>query len=122
MINNILLIIFPSQLFQKKYINKIFNNDDNNFIILWEHDYFFKEFLYHKMKLAFHRCTMKKYYDDLSSKYKKLYVENISNNHQKQIIEFIKNNKINQIVFFNPIEKELLNSINTLISLICFLF
>lgn len=111
MINNILLIIFPSQLFQKKYINKIFNNDDNNFIILWEHDYFFKEFLYHKMKLAFHRCTMKKYYDDLSSKYKKLYVENISNNHQKQIIDFIKNNKINQIVFFNPIEKKLINLI-----------
>jgi deoxyribodipyrimidine photolyase-related protein len=113
--NNNLLIIFPSQLFEKKYIDKIFNYDNNNnfIIVIWEHEYFFTRYPYHKMKLVLHRSTMQKYYDDLSSKYKKYYIENISKNHNNQIIEIIKKHKINKISLFNPIEKDLINLINS---------
>ena len=71
--SNILLILFPSQLFDDKIINKIINyntKSKNLHIILWEHPYFFTKYKYHKLKLAFHRATMKKFYDDLNKKYK----------------------------------------------------
>ena len=114
--NNILLIIFPNQLFDIKYIEKILNyNEDNKkinkkIILLWEHEYFFTKFPYHKIKLTLHRCSMKKYYDDLPNEYDKKYIELIESN---KIMEFIKKNSINQIRYFNPIEKELLVQIQT---------
>jgi deoxyribodipyrimidine photolyase-related protein len=100
---NILLILFPNQLFEDKYINKI---NDKLHVILWEHDYFFKKFKYHKMKLTFHVVTMQQYFNDLN--YDKLYIKNIDKNHKKIIKEYIKKNKIEKIIFFNPIEKELI--------------
>ena len=112
---NILLILFPSQLFEEKYIEKIFlqiDNEkiDNKHIILWEHPYFFQKFPYHKFKLIFHRATMKNYFDNLSKKYKKHYIEYSEENKIKSII---KSESINQIRFFNPIEKEIINLLDT---------
>jgi deoxyribodipyrimidine photolyase-related protein len=124
--NNCLIIIFPTQLFEKKYLENIFNynedsNQDNNnknvknninkYVILWEHDYFFTRYKYHKLKLAFHRSSMQKYYDDLDKNYKKLYINNIDKNPDNLIQNFIKKNNINSIRFFNPIEKQLFNLI-----------
>ena len=125
--NNCLIIIFPTQLFEKKYLENIFNyNEDNNeeginkknvknninkYVILWEHDYFFTRYKYHKLKLAFHRSSMQKYYDDLDKNYKKLYINNIDKNPDNLIQNFIKKNNINSIRFFNPIEKQLFNLI-----------
>ena len=114
--SNILLILFPSQLFEPKYIEKIFSYTEANIkikfkhICLWEHPYFFTKFKYHKKKLIFHRATMKKYYDTIKlSKYEKFYFNttdsiNILN-------KYIKFNQIDQIRFFNPIEKELIQMI-----------
>jgi deoxyribodipyrimidine photolyase-related protein len=114
--SNILLIIFPSQLFENKYIKKIFSYTEDNIetkslhICLWEHPYFFTKFLYHKIKLIFHRATMKKYFDLIDlSKYSKIYLEydeSIGN-----LDKYIKANSIDQIRFFNPIEKELIEII-----------
>ena len=83
------LILFPNQLFEEKYIDIIFSkiNNSKKHIILWEHDYFFKEFPYHKMKLAFHRATMKFYYKIIT--YNKLYVESTIKNQHTYIIKFI---------------------------------
>ena len=112
------IILFPSQLFENNYIKKIFKeiNEVNKYIILWEHDYFFKAFSYHKLKLAFHRASMKYYYDKLPiSKNINLYINSIDSNklQYEKITEFIKKNSINQLLFFNPIEKKLLDLLIT---------
>ena len=114
--SNILLILFPTQLFEKKYIKKILDYTEDNIqiknkhIILFEHCYFFTKYPYHKTKLVFHRATMKNYFDLIPSNYSSCYIE-----HDKitLINKYIQTNSINQIRFFNPIEKELINWIET---------
>jgi deoxyribodipyrimidine photolyase-related protein len=134
------LILFPTQLFEDNYLNKIFENIKFNikndqdeqeqtektvktvksakiikkerYIILWEHDYFFKDMPYHKLKLAFHRASMKYYYENLNiQNNSKLYIESIETkkNQYESIIKFINKNNINQLLFFNPIEKKILS-------------
>jgi deoxyribodipyrimidine photolyase-related protein len=119
---NILLILFPSQLFESKYIKKIFSYTEDNikikskYICLWEHSYFFTKFKYHKKKLILHRASMKKYYDSInSSEYGKFYLNaNVNSNTDiNKLNEYIKLNQIDQIRFFNPIEKELIQLIMT---------
>ena len=66
-----ILIILPTQLFDKKYIDKIENIDK---IILWEHPHYFKKYNYNKKKLMLHRASMKYYFDYLN-KYKVEYLE-----------------------------------------------
>ena len=108
---NLLLILFPNQLFEDKYINKILKENDKLHIILWEHDYFFKRYKYHKMKLTFHVVTMQEYFDNLD--YEKIYIKNVDKNHKKIIKDYIKKKNIEQILFFNPIEKELIKLVKT---------
>lgn len=113
--SNVLVILFPNQLFEKKYIKKIFvdNKTDSKIkskhILLWEHEYFFTHFLYHKMKLVLHRASMKNYYDLIPNEYEKKYVEYDEN---EEINSYIKKNKIDEIRFFNPIEKFMINYID----------
>ena len=113
------IILFPTQLFEDNYLNKIFEkNNENKYIILWEHDYYFKEKSYHKLKLAFHRATMRYYFDNLKitkiSKISKLYVESVdsTNDQYNKICNFIKNNNITRLYFFNPIEKYMLEKLS----------
>ena len=116
-----LLILFPNQLFDIKFIDKVINYSNSAaeiekqskcIIVLWEHDYFFTKYIYHKMKLLFHRCTMKSYYNKLSKKYNVKYVSNTDPDHIKTIVSIIRKNNLNQIRVFNPIEKELINLID----------
>ena len=114
---NFLLILFPNQLFDIKYIEEIikYNPDAESdtksankcIILLWEHPYFFTKYPFHKLKLVLHRATMCNYYDKLSSKYDVEYIESINTNHDKIINTIINKNKIKQIKIFNPIEREL---------------
>ena len=107
-------ILFPHQLFDEIYIKQILEREENKskYIIMWEHDYFFKRYGYHKLKLVFHRATMQDYYDNYKKKYNLLYVSNSDKNHIKIINNFIKKNKINQVRFYDPIELELKEDIN----------
>ena len=131
---NFLLVIFPNQLFEMKYIEQIINYQapppppdpksqshpqavSHAHILLWEHDYFFKKYPYHKLKLAFHRATMKNYYDELTHEsnahktnriHQIHYIESIDKDASKHIAKIIKDNRITQIRLFNPIEKELI--------------
>lgn len=128
---NFLLVIFPNQLFEMKYIRQIIEftspTESNGHsaakavavavaephILLWEHDYFFKKYPYHKLKLAFHRATMKNYQDELNHSahipaHNIHYIESIDKDATKHIAKIIKDNKITQIRLFNPIEKELI--------------
>lgn len=115
--SNILLLLFPSQLFDTYYIDKIFNYKENIkqktlHICLYEHEYFFTKFLYHKMKLILHRASMKKYFDSIDkTKYFKLYLDCDSD--IKILNNYIKSKQIDQIRFFNPIEKDLMQLILT---------
>jgi len=114
--SNILLILFPTQLFPTQYIDKILNYTENNIkiknthIILLEHPYFFTKFLYNKNKLVLHRATMNNYFDLIEKKHKKKY---IGYDELELLDKYYKLNAIDQIRFFNPIEKELINIINT---------
>jgi deoxyribodipyrimidine photolyase-related protein len=53
-----IFLIFPNQLF-KNY--KHLKNIKKNYLI--EEPRFFTDFKFHKLKIAYHRATMKKYYD-----------------------------------------------------------
>ena len=58
-------LIFPTQLF---YDLKHLNKDNNELILLIEEPRYFTDFGFHKLKLAYHRASMKKYYDMLIKK------------------------------------------------------
>ena len=113
--SNILLILFPTQLFESEYLAKIFKYTEDDIkiksqhICLWEHPYFFNKFPYHKMKLIFHRASSQWYWEELPSKYKKFYVE--WDKKESIIQNYIQTHQIDQIRFFNPIEKELIQMI-----------
>jgi deoxyribodipyrimidine photolyase-related protein len=119
--SNILLILYPTQLFEQKYIDKIFNHTEsckksahvnshiNSHIILYEHPYFFTKYPYHKMKLILHRASMKNYFDSLDKK--KYHLEYVQCGELNKINSYIKSKSIDQIRFFNPIEKELVDMI-----------
>jgi len=110
---NSLLILFPTQLFETKYLDKVIEYTEEESlksvctILLWEHPYFFKKYPYHKLKLAFHRASMQNYHDTLKNKYNIDYLESAKKSHDKFIENLIKKKKISQIKLFNPIEKEL---------------
>jgi len=119
--SNILIILFPNQLFQLSYLENVFQYKEEgtesshtippiSHICLWEHPYFFNKFPYHKMKLLFHRASMKNYFDDIPSKYKKLYVE-WNEKESATIQKYIQRHRITEIRIFNPIEKELIQLI-----------
>ena len=112
---NILLILFPTQLFEQEYIDKIFSYTESDVkvksshIILIEHPYFFTKFPYHKMKLILHRASMKNYVDLIDNK--KYHIQYIQFNELNKIDLYIKSKSIDEIRFFNPIEKELVSEI-----------
>ena len=59
------LLIFPNQLFPLKMINLIDSLKFNKIFIIEEPRYF-SDFKFHKLKLVYHRASMKKYYDELT--------------------------------------------------------
>lgn len=56
-------LVFPTQLFYNTY-----HLDKNKVIYLIEEPRYFTDFSFHKLKLAYHRASMKKYYDMLIKK------------------------------------------------------
>jgi len=58
-----IFLIFPHQLF-----NNLNHLDKNDKIYLIEEPRYFTDFNFHKLKLAYHRASMKKYYDFLKMK------------------------------------------------------
>jgi len=78
--------IFPHQLF-----NNLDHLNKNDKIYLIEEPRFFTDFKFHKLKLAYHRASMKKYYDFLKKK--------------KYNIHYIDFNKVND--FYKTINDEI---------------
>jgi deoxyribodipyrimidine photolyase-related protein len=68
-------VILPTQLFQNTSDIKRVSPD---FIALYEHPSYFTKYKFHKLKLVFHRATMKKHHEYLKSKFPEtpvLYIE-----------------------------------------------
>jgi deoxyribodipyrimidine photolyase-related protein len=71
------LLIFPTQLFYDlAHINTwIKNQPTNKTIYLIEEPRYFTDFKFHKLKLAYHRASMKKYWDTIKTKFNVKYIE-----------------------------------------------
>ena len=96
-----IFLIFPTQLYKN---TKLINSNN---IYLIEEPIYFTYLKYHKLKLAYHRATMKYYYDYLKKKkFNVKYIEfyNVSN-------IFYKNIKYNNIYIYDPIEHKLLDKL-----------
>ena len=74
------LLLLPNTLFENHEIIKEFEKNNNKFeIIIYEHPKFFTEYSYHKLKLIFHRATMKSYQHIMDKKFNVKYVDFDSN-------------------------------------------
>ena len=104
------LLIFPNQLFPLKIINQIESLKFNKIFIIEEPRYF-SDFKFHKLKLVYHRASMKKYYDELSKKFNIVYVD--FNNVNK---EFYKKLNDDSTTYFNPIDHKLLKKLTKLLN------
>jgi deoxyribodipyrimidine photolyase-related protein len=107
-----IVLIFPTQLF--KDIKLILNKK----VYLIEEPIYFTDYKYHKLKLAFHRATMKYYYDFLkNNKINVKYFEFTSIT--KKFYQDIKNDKI---YIYDPIEHKLLNKLKKIYNDKLFIF
>jgi deoxyribodipyrimidine photolyase-related protein len=94
-----IFILFPVHLF--KNIDILHNKK----IYLVEEPRYFTDFKYHKLKLAYHRATMKSYYDYLKNNNLDVYYINFNENYEK-----IKTSK-NNIHIYDPCDNKLKNNI-----------
>ena len=107
--NHSITIVFPNQLFKD---SPILNKDVKKIFLIEEH-LFFKHYKFHKQKIAYHRSSMRKYYDYL--KIKDFNVEYIhSFDKSSDIRTFLDNldNQVTDINIYNPIDDWLLKRIN----------
>ena len=101
--HNNITFIFPTQLFKNiKYIK-------TKNVYLIEEPLYFTYYNFHKMKLAYHRATMKWYYDYLKNKLKNCNVKYI--NYYKVDDNFYKEIKYKNIYILNPIDHQLTNKL-----------
>ena len=116
-----IFIIFPTQLFKNiKHLKNVTK------IYLIEEPRFFTDFKFHKLKLAYHRATMKKYYDKLKKKFNITYVEyiNVDDDFYKSLGQFtyidtcdnILNDKLNKILKKNNCIDTCINTLHFLIN------
>jgi deoxyribodipyrimidine photolyase-related protein len=106
-------IIFPHQLFEQSVL---FKNCDTIYLI--EEWLYFKQYKFHKRKLALHRASMKFYESYLQSKkIKVIYIE--SNNELsdiRKLIPYLKTLKINAFEYINTTDYWLEQRIKTVTS------
>lgn len=99
------LILLPNQLFDidfEKY--KEFD------IYLYEHPIFFTKYKFHKMKLAYHRATMKYYYDNINLPKSQLHYVEFKIN----INDLFRNFKNKELLFFDPVDFDIMKEIKKL--------
>ena len=106
----IINIVFPNQLYED---SAFINNGHPIYLI--EEFLFFKQYNFHKQKIAFHRASMKSYESYLQSKNKKvIYIE--SDNNLADIRQFILhacNKNVSKINFYDVVDNWLNKRINS---------
>jgi deoxyribodipyrimidine photolyase-related protein len=103
-----ILLILPNQLFPLQMLSL----KDIKLIYLIEEPRYFTDFRFHKLKLIYHRASMKKYMNDIIKKsIKCIYIDysNVNDDFYKEI-----NKK--EITYFNPIDHKLEKKFNKLLS------
>ena len=93
-------IVFPHQLFQE---SPLFEEDAPFYIV--EEYLFFKQFPFHKQKIAFHRATMKRYADFLQKEkhFEVNYIDSIKEiSDVRLLISELKIQGVNQVNYIDP--------------------
>lgn len=95
-------IVFPNQLFEN---SQLITAADTIYLV--EEVLFFKQYNFHKQKIAFHRATMKKYESYLSAIHKKvIYINSFEENSDvRKLIRTLSNQKVCNIRIYNPVDK-----------------
>ncbi|MBM4103151.1 MAG: hypothetical protein FJ263_03750 [Planctomycetes bacterium] len=95
-------IVLPNQLVKSLTPNA------SEHIILAEHSHFFSDFNFHKMKLVFHRASLK-YYQQLleKKKHRVSYLNSKSLSQSAGLGGWLKNNNLNQVLLYDPVDHDL---------------
>jgi deoxyribodipyrimidine photolyase-related protein len=101
-----ILIILPNQLFPLKILP-----DNIDTIYLIEEPRYFTDFDFHKLKLVYHRASMKKYENEVSKKYKCVYKD-----FNKVNTTLYSSLNKESTYYFNPIDHKLFNKYKKLLS------
>ena len=107
--NHSITIVFPNQLFKD---SPILNKDVKKIFLIEEH-LFFKHYKFHKQKIAYHRSSMRKYYDYLKTKnFNVVYIHSFDKS--SDIRTFLDNldNQVTNINIYDPVDDWLLKRIN----------
>jgi deoxyribodipyrimidine photolyase-related protein len=96
-----IFLIFPTQLFKD-----ITDYKEADEIYLVEEPLYFTAYKFHKLKLAFHRATMKKYADYLKDKKFKVSYYEFNDNYLSHL-------KNKDVLFYDPVDKDLMKKINS---------
>uniref|UniRef100_A0A6C0I236 Cryptochrome/DNA photolyase FAD-binding domain-containing protein n=1 Tax=viral metagenome TaxID=1070528 RepID=A0A6C0I236_9ZZZZ len=104
----IIFLIFPTQLFDYAYLqeclkDKGVKNKDIKIYLIEEPTYFTK-YKFHKLKLAFHRASMKSYYNYLKQKGMSVEYYEFKDNYLSDL-------KNHEVFFYNPIDHNLTKKI-----------
>jgi deoxyribodipyrimidine photolyase-related protein len=96
-----IFILFPVHLFKNVELIKEYDK-----VLLVEEPLYFTKYNFHKLKLCFHRATMKKYFDYLIKK-------NINVTYVNFDSEYLSKLKVHNVNFYDPIDHDLISKIKT---------
>jgi deoxyribodipyrimidine photolyase-related protein len=98
-------LIYPTQLFDYKYVKSDIQKYKIDKVFIIEDDNYFTKYKFHRLKLVFHRASMKYYYDYL-----------ISNKNHVEYYEYTDNYlqhlKNKNIYFYNPVDRNIIKKLN----------
>lgn len=91
-------LIYPHQLFEP--LPRI----NADLVIMIEDELFFNQYKFHKQKIAYHRATMRRYFDLLPNK-QKLYIEAVDDRCKTEhLFGFLFKEKIKEIEYFDTVD------------------
>jgi len=96
-----IFLIFPTQLFKDTQPLK-----EADQIYLIEEPTYFTKYKFHKLKLAFHRASMKSYFDYLKDKKFKVFYYEFNDNYLKDL-------KGSDALFYDPVDHDLLKLLDS---------
>jgi len=97
--DNPIFIIFPTQLYENISLLR------NNNVFLVEDKIYFTKYNFHKLKISFHRATMKKYQDYLLSKKINITYFNFNEDYFLHL-------EGKQVLIYDPIDHDIMYNIN----------
>ncbi len=102
-------LVFPHQLFKDYSLSK------TNPIFIIEEYLFFRQYKFHKQKLAFHRASMKAYEDRLRKKGRVVfYIDSIDElSDVRKLISFVSLQGVDRVTFINPVDNWLMRRIHS---------